>query len=671
MTRQILMRLFFMNTLAIALLTCGVLFRAEPVQAEVARLTSIQPVVLPGNRVQVRFDFTLPPPLPQDYRVQQPPGLVLDFWGVENDTAQKLFPVQAGPLRSIDLGQTERRLRATVQTTQALPYRLFTDGNSLFLELNPGLSAGLGPLQPQRRQVGADSPPVATPSQLLGMEFDQKGEAGRVMLTLSDDRPGVDILEEGNNVLVNLLGADLSPSMEKRLELQQFGTPLIFLDAFSNDGNASVLVKPSAEPYDFRAWQLGRKLALEFHPLHLVDAPVSADQPPVDHYTGTPMSLNLQNVNVRAVLQMIAETAKRQLVVSETVRGEVSLRLLNVPWPQALDLVLEKLQLEFRPVGDVMLILSQQDVAALSAPVDNDGQVIARTMGAPGVPVMSDDEVAPVMELKKPVRKPISIRTEMMPVRYSKASELRMQLLDARLVTSQGSIQADDGAGMLVVKDTDMARARIRDVLSKLDVMVYKSMILETQLVAAPRNVAQQLGVRWSNVAPQANGLSVGFRQGDGMLDAELQLLEQQGALRVVSRTLKTMQSGDEVALERARELTPLIGHRGDRYQDVVMSVDVMSRIQQGGRILMDVNIARDVLSQPGAGGEISIANNELISSVVVPDGDALVLTGFLDQVRGASSDDSVLGNSSDNAENSGQDIELLIFITPVLAGSS
>ncbi len=679
MTRHTSTRLWVLNYLAIMLLCAGAFFRVATVQAEVARLVNIQPVVLPGNQVQVRFDFTLPPPLPQSYRVEKPASLVLDFWGVENDTAHKVFTAQAGPLRSIELGQGEGRLRATVNLNQSLPYRLYGDGNSVFLELAPRLTTGLGPTQPSVRKVAADKPPMAAPTQLQGMEFDQDNEMGRVTLTLSDDQAGVDILEEGNNVLVNLLGAQLSNALEKRMELGQFGTPLMFLDAFSSDGNASVLVKPSAEPYRFSAYQMGRRLVLEFHPLQMV---ASAD-PQITvggRYDGVPMTVSLQRVDVRAVLQMIAETAGQNLVVSDTVRGEVSLRLLNMPWRDALALVMQTQQLTQRQLGDVMLILSRQDIAALNAPAHRVAIADVTRGNAELAPeiLASQGMVAAVRSVEaRPVRKPVSVRTEMMPVRHHRASMLRDQLLQAGLVSAQGKIQADDSANMLVVQDTDPVRARIRDVLSKLDVIVYKSLTLEAQLVVAPVALADKLGIRWSQVAPQGNGLKVGFRPGDGRLPSLLQYLEQQGQLQIVSQRLKHLQSGDEVSLERSRELTPLVGRQARNYQDVVMSLDVMSRIQQGGRILMDVNIARDILSQVESTGEISIVNNELISSVVVPDGDALVLTGVLDQLRkGAkmASDqpgvDSPLGNPPRNTENSGQEMELLIFITPILAGS-
>lgn len=658
------------NSIAALLLYCGLLTVTSPVLADVARLVNVQPVVLPGNQIQVRFDFTLPPPLPQNYRVAQPNSLVLDFWGVENDTTRKRYQVLAGALRSIELAQDEGRLRATVNTTQALPYRLFADGNSLFLELRPTLPHGLGPLTPDVRKVAGDRPPELAPGQLLGMEFEQLGETGRVMLTLSDDRAGLDILEEGNNVVVNLLGASLSPAFEKRLDVQHYGTPLLFLDAFASDGNAAVLVKPGADPYRFSAWQLGRQVTLEFRPLHLVKPAAGEGQPHLDTYAGLPMTVNLQNVNVRAVLQMIAETAGRQLVVSDRVAGEISLRLRNVPWQKALALVTERLQLEARPLGDVLFILARGETANPRADIS---EAYGRGI-VPEMMVAGGDVAAPAVDVSRRTIPPVSIRTEMLPVRNLQASGLRQRLLEAGLLSPRGKLQADDSAGLLVLSDTDIARGRVRAALRKLDVLEYRSVMLETWLVAAPKDVATRLGVNWSQVAPQRQGMQIGFRPARTVLDVELQQLQRQGTARVLSHSLQRLKSGEEVNVERGRELTPLIGRRPDHYQDVVMSVDVMSRIQPEGRIMMNVNIIRDILSQNAPDGQISIANNELVSSVVVPDGDALVLSGFLAQERqrkaGQRRAHSLLGNSPDNTENSDQDMELLIFITPVLAGS-
>ncbi|MCV6588742.1 MAG: AMIN domain-containing protein [Marinobacterium sp.] len=651
---------FLTLSFALLLLCTGLLSGINAAQAEVARLVKIQPLVLSNNRIQVRFDFTLPPPLPQSFQVEDPARLVLDFWGVENDTAQKVFPVRAGPLQGVELGQGYGRLRATINTSDVMPWRLSGSGNSLFLEMSPQLAsmpvAGRLPL----RHVAGETP-LAAATRLQGMEFEQDGVMGRVFLTLSDDRAGVDILEEGNNVLVNLLGAQLSEKLQQRLNVQKFGTPLLFMDAFSSDGNTAVLLKPGAEPYHFSGWQLGRNLIFEFLP-----------QPELTQarFSGRPMTVNLQQVSVRAVLQMIAETAGQNLVVSDTVEGQISLRLLNVPWRQALNLVMHDQQLSERQLGAVSLILSRADIEGMIA-----ADSAAATPVVDGRMQLADGQMGAIGDEKKAKKPVISTRTEMMPVRHHRASDLRAQLIDAELLSPQGNMEADDTTGMLVVNDTDEARARIRDVLGKLDVIIYRSLLLETHLVAAPRKIARDLGVRWSDEVPHSKGLDIGFRQGTSPLGPYLNRLQAQGQVRILSRTVKRLNSGDEVSLERARELTPLIGRRTDHYQDVVLSLDAMTRIQQGGRILMDIDINRDILTQADRSIDMSIANNEAISSVVVPDGDSLVLTGFLEQVRNEAAivpaRKSTLGKLPRNTENSGQDMELLVFITPVLEGSS
>ena len=262
--------------------------------AESGRLLKVIPVVMPGNRVQVRFDFTLPPPLPQARLMEQSKTLVLDFWGMENDSPYKVYPMKAGLLHGVELGQSADRLRAKVRLEKASPYRLFSEGNSVFLELSPLLKEGVNPSPPTLRKMAKDKPPVAIPAQLQGMVFDQDGTTGRVILTLSDDRAGLDIVEEGNNVLVNLLGASMSPAMEKRLDVQHFGTPIMFLDAFSSDGNISVLVKPSAEPYQLSAYQMDNKLVLELRPEPGLDQ--VSDEQAQSEENDSLLTLNLQRV---------------------------------------------------------------------------------------------------------------------------------------------------------------------------------------------------------------------------------------------------------------------------------------------------------------------------------------------------------------------------------------
>jgi type IV pilus assembly protein PilQ len=528
-------------------------------------------------------------------------------------------------------------------------------------------------------------------TKVSGIDFERvEGGVGRVTITLSDDKAGVDIQEEGSNVVVNLVGAQLSRALEQRVDVQDFVTPLMFIDSMANGGNTSILLKPSAEPYEYLAYQTDNQLVLDFKPQSA--AQKSEREKDLFPFGGEPIDLNFQNVELRSVLQIIAEVAELNLVVSDTVSGNITLRLKNVPWDQALDIILKTKGLDQRTVGNVLLIAPASEIAAREKQeVENSKQV---------------EQLAP-------------LRTEFIQVDFRKASDMMKAMQEAKIITSErGFIMADDETNVLMIRDTDKAIAEVRKTLKKFDVEV-EQVLVEARLVNATSNVTKDLGVKWGfgyndvdngegwivnrdigsidfgsppttaglqvdlgATAQNAGAIAIGFKPGtSSLLALELSALESDGKAEVVSQPKVMTTNGKPALIQSGSEIpfqTVEDGEVSIEFKDVVLSLDVTPRINPGDRIALDLEIKQDSIGQVLPNGEISIDNNELKTSVVVPDGQTIVLGGVFKNETSETvnkipllGDLPVMGALFRNKENQSEKTELLIFITPKLVRNS
>ncbi|MBY4675586.1 type IV pilus secretin PilQ [Marinobacterium arenosum] len=672
-----------------ALLTGVVLMLlAGLASAQQVMLKDVTFISLPNNKLEVKFDFDAPPPLPKSYGINQPPRLVLDFWGVSNELGRKKLDIKTGQLDTLNFAQTEGRLRVVANLYELIEHRLYSEGNSLYLEMAPELQQrAQAKAMPAKATTAAAGLPERT--QIKGIDFERTGNAGRVVITLSDDRAGVDIIEEGNNVLVNLLGAELSRALEQRVDVQDFATPVMFIDSMSSGPNASVLVKPGPEPYEYMAYQTGTQLVLDFKPVSLREKEeLEKDRFP---YSGDPIDLDFQNVNLRAVLQIIAEVADLNLVVSDAVEGNITLRLKHVPWDQALDIVLKTHALDKRVMGNVLLVAPAEEIA---------------------------EREKLELESSKQVEELAPLRTEFIQVDYRKASDMMERLKEASLVSERGFVMADDETNVLMVRETDKGLEEIRKTLRRFDVEV-EQVLIEARLVTARSTVTKDLGIRWGfgyqdvdnsgfklgstigglgSVADSSipddlfvdlgatvtnpTSVAIGFRPGSSsLLQLELSALQTDGKAEIISQPKIVTTNGKAAKIESGREIpfqTVEDGEVSIEFKDVVLSLDVTPRINPGDRIAMELKIKQDSLGEVLPNGDISIDNNELETSVVVPDGQTIVLGGVFKNEVNANvnktpllGDLPVLGNLFRNTENSTDKTELLIFITPKLIRGS
>ncbi len=664
--------------------------------AEDAQLLKSSFVSLPNDKLEMRFDFDVPPAVPKAYLTNSPARLVLDLWGVENNQDIRTLDVENGKVRSVNFAQVPGRLRVVMNLYEATAYDTYADGNSLFVvvgDLNKKDIKAAPKNQRSVQQAGTVTSSVqgnasdVQRTRVQGVDFERTPEGGgRVVVTLSDDNAGVDIVEEGNNIVVNLIGVELSQALQQRVDVQDFATPVMFIDSMTSGENTSILVKPSAEPYDYLAYQTNNQLWIELKPLTTEALEEREERFP---YSGERIDLDFQNVEVRSVLQILAEVAEKNLVVSDQVGGDITLRLKNVPWDQALDLILSTNQLDKRELGNVLLIGTAAEIA---------------------------ERERIELESSKQVEELAPLRTEFIQVDFRKASDMVSRLTDARLISERGFILADDETNTLMIRETDNGLTEVRKTLNRFDVEVAQ-VLIEARLVTANTDVTKDLGVKWgagysngsdftlgSTIADVASpgttvpsgllvdlgakitnptSIAIGYKPGSSsLLQLELSALESDERIDVISQPKIVTTNGKKALIESGTEIPfQTVDDEGNikvEFKDVVLLLDVTPRINPGDRIAMDLVVKKDSVGELLPNGQISIVNNELETSVVVPDGQTIVLGGVFENTQQKVvnktpllGDLPVVGGLFRNTNDKNTKKELLIFITPKLVRES
>lgn len=644
-------------------LVCLWLLVIGQVQAQNSFLQQVDTINFPDGRVQVRFSFDAPPPLPKSYAVKKSNSLVLDLWGVESDLTYKKRKFPEGRLKRLNFTQTDGRLRITAFMNQDSDYHVYTEANHLFLELATPFA------QYQQDTMAMDDKPKPV-TRVQGVSFEQIDEIGRVKIALSDDKAGVDIIEEGNNVLVNFVGARLSPTLDTRLPLQDLSSPLLFIDAMGGSSQSSVFIKPGPEPYEFKAYQLGNTIVLDFV-AELVDVPDDERDPAVNEYYGAPMDLSMQEVSRRAVLQTIAEVAGRNLVVADSVAGNISLRLLNVPWDQALELVLDDANLQQRMLGDIILVAYPTDLDEVER-VERQRIELARLKA----------EQKRQAEENSP-----QLRAEFLQLEFSSAERIVAQLKTENLISPEGFVQADEENSIITLRETEPALEIIRQRVTEWDRKA-EQVKVEAVLVMADPSVSRELGIRWGgrSSAQVSDGktMAVGFAPVTQMqLNSVLAAMQQKGQALLVSEPKILTLDGMIATLEAGRELPFRAVSNATAtgtFSDVVISLDVTPRVAKGDRVAMDLLMKQSSLKLGAVPGGVNVADDQMRTSMVIADQQTLVLGGVFNSVdhrmagqamtASQSGTLPVLGNLFRNTENSSRKTELLIFVTPTLVRS-
>lgn len=667
-----------------------------------ANLQGLDVASLPGDRVELKLSFDEPVTAPRGYTIEQPARIALDLPGVSNKLGSKNRELGIGNARSVTIVEAKDRTRLIVNLTSLAPYSTRVDGNDLFVVVGDSAAAP----RPAAAPVAATPAPAKKTygpqaKAISNIDF-QRGEQGEgnVVITLSDKSVAPDIQEQGGKIRLDFAKTELPESLRVRLDVKDFATPVQFVNATGSSDKASIVIEPVGF-YDYLAYQTENKLTLSVKPLTQEDVERrNADR---FAYTGEKLSLNFQDIDVRSVLQLIADFTDLNLVASDTVAGNITLRLQNVPWDQALDLVLKTKGLDKRKVGNVLLVAPADEIAARERQELESQKQIA--------------ELAP-------------LRRELIQVNYAKATDMAKLF---QSVTSadgaaddRGSITVDDRTNSIIAYQTQERLDELRRIIAQLDIPVRQVMI-EARIVEANVDYNKALGVRWGGASRRGNwsvygkdgatsfdddgrallpgsdtvgsftledgtapvpfvdmgvanstaGIGIGFLTDNITLDLQLSAMEATGNGEVISQpkvvtsdkeTAKILK-GQEVPYQEASSS----GATSTSFKEAALSLEVTPQITPDNRIIMEVKVTKDAPNfQAAINGVPPINKNEVNAKVLVNDGETIVIGGVFENTQTKATEKvPFLGDLPFVGRVFRRDIvqdektELLVFITP------
>jgi len=465
-------------------------------------LNDIQFSELPGQRFEIRLKFDDVPTAPKGYTIEKPARVVLDFPGVESALARKKFPVAFDVASSVVVLSSGGRTRMIVNLNELVAYKTRADGTDLIIEMGSTGNAGfIRQGTSIAESMTADVKPEYN-RVITNLDFrrGEKGE-GKIILSLSDPNINVDARNTGGKLTLNFAGVALPAELRRRLDVVDFATPVSFVDSSYDGGNTTIVVETNAE-YDYLAYQADDQYVVSIKPLSSAQKEERKNQ---FQFVGKKLSLNFQNIEVRSVLQLIADITDLNLVASDTVGGSITLRLDNVPWDQALNLVLKTKGLDKRQIGNVLMVAPAAEIA---------------------------ERERQELETQKQLQELAPLRTEYIRVRYANAREL-FKLFNQRdsgdsgggsdgnstgsILSERGSAIVDERTNSIILTDTEDKIVEFRSLIAQVDVPIRQVMI-EARIVVANTDYRKELGVRWQLAG--RNQFSAGTASRQPVVDA-------------------------------------------------------------------------------------------------------------------------------------------------------
>lgn len=678
---------------------------AQAAQAEGRALQSVDFVALEGERVLLTLTLSEASPEPVVFTIDKPARLSLDLPDTRLAIAERYKKIGVGKARAVAAAEAKGRSRVVVELTELTPYTVRVDGNKVYLQLDSGpvtVTAAAPTVggKPAKPAVGKDSG-----ARLTNIDFrrGEKGE-GRVVVTLADPKTPVDVVEQGGKVIARFKNAALPENLLRRLDVLDFATPVKFVDASRDGIHAEVSITP-VDKVDFEqvAYQTGNVFTLELQPLAAEEVEKRKKNQP--QFVGERISLSFQSVDIRSLLQIIADVAGTNMVVSDSVSGDLAMRLQNVPWDQALDIILRTKGLGMRQQGNVMLVAPLTELA---------------------------DREKVELETEKQKVELSPLRSEIVQVNYAKASDIAKLLKSgdkSSLLSARGSVAVDDRTNTLIVSETREKLAEVRELVGRLDIPV-RQVLIESRIVIARDDYKKELGSRFGVTAVSDNGgnglftttgtstgtdttvsnfvnsggtnvtlgalgdrLNVNLPPPNGsagsigfailgsnyLIDMELAALQSEGRGEVVSSPRVITANGKEALVEQGREIPYLeassSGAATISFRKAVLSLNVTPQITPDNRVMMDLKVTNDTQGQNvalGLGSAPSIDERRLNTSVLVKSGETVVLGGVFVQENIDNTtkvpilgDIPLIGNLFKNTQKDDNKRELLIFVTP------
>ena len=668
--------------------------------AEAAVIENIAFTSRPDARLEVQLTFDEPPSGDlKSYTIEEPARIVVDLPQTRSGLLEKRFSLSQPNTTSVMVLESLDRTRLIVNLVELVPFESQISGRRLTLRVGrDSREAAMSTTATEVLRTAANRVENVV-SEITNLTF-RRSRDGEGLLVLSLSNPAVDanVFSEGGKITLQFTDTAVRETLIRRFDVRDFATPVQKVEVTTTERGTRLQLLADGR-FDYLAYQTGNEYILAVAPMTLEETRGRLNE---FDYVGDRISLNFQNIEVRAVLQLIADFTDLNLVASDSVTGNITLRLQSVPWDQALDLVLKTRGLDSRKMGDVLMVAPAQEIA---------------------------ERERLEIEANKQLAELAPLQSEFIRIRYAKAVNV-VRLFEAgseeggSLISGLGSVVVDERTNSIVVTDTAAKLAEIRDLIEKVDIPIRQVMI-EARIVIASSNIDQQLGVRWGGgylnnngdkftsiagdtagvtslnnqmisgqspvqmptapfvdlgVSGGTSGFAVGFTSTDLFLTAELSALEASGEGEVVSqpkvitgdKQKASIKSGTEIPYQEGAAS----GATTTAFKEAVLKLDVTPNITPDDRILLDLVVNQDSVGElvpSGNGGLIpTIDTTELTTQVLVGNGETVVLGGVFKNEELVKiekvpllGDIPYLGNLFKSKANTQQKRETLIFITP------
>jgi type IV pilus assembly protein PilQ len=686
-------------SLSLGLLLCAASVSAR---AQTNAIESINASSQPGGKVVVRVTLReVPANPPAGFTINNPPRIAFDFPNTGSVLQRGSQDVGEGDLRSINVVQAGDRTRLVLNLARALNYDTQIDGKTLLITLQ-GVGAAAGPAGATTTTTHfAEVRPGDQRHALRDIDFRRGGTGeGRIVVDLSDSAVGIDLKLQGRSIVIDFINTGLPKNLERRLDVSDFGTPVQTVDAFAQGTNTRVVIEPRGN-WEHTAYQTDNRFIIEVK--QQTEDPSRLVRP---GFIGEKLSLDFQNVEVRAVLQVIADFTGLNIITSDTVTGNLTLRLKDVPWDQALDIILQSKGLDMRKTGNVVWIAPRDELATREK--------------------LALEARAQIADLEP-------TRTESFQLNYQKAIDLQKLLSDPaqRVLSKRGSAVVDVRTNTLFVQDTPTRLEDVRRLIQRVDIPVRQVMI-ESRIVEADDSFSRNIGARLGfndttgrgfrpvgstpggprtvvggglnatgfqtgqiadvplfpeslsvNLpAPGIAGAAAGVfsvllfnDRGTKFLNLELSALQADGRGKIISSPRIVTSDQVEASIEDGREIpyqqATSSGATSVSFKKATLSLKVKPQVTPDDNVIMNLNIHKDSRAEETLAGP-SIATKQIVTEVLVENGGTVVIGGiYTQEERSTTNKVPVLGDLpyvgflfKQNRKIDNR-TELLIFITP------
>lgn len=697
----------FVSLLAMAIAGLALLAGNAMAQSEPSNgLQDIQINSLPDRGIELRLVMRDSAPDPLSFTIENPARIVLDIPDSALEMSTRRQQVDLGPLDTVLMAEAGGRTRAVLNLTQMVDYTTRVSGNTIFVTLAGGSGASQTASSTfPAAQTGGNATASNGPRAIQNIDFRRTREGGgRIVVALTDPTTPVDIRQEGGRVVALFKDTDLPDELLRRLDVQDFATPVTTVDAMRVNGDARILISADGA-YEQLAYQSDGTFAIEISAIEKDESSGTVFSEEKEYF-GERVTLNFQDIDTRAVLQVLAEISGRNIVVSDTVGGSLTLRLKNVPWDQALDIVMTTRGLDMRENGNVIIVAPAAEIAAREK-ADLESQLAIQ-------------ELEPIF-------------SEFLQVNYAKAADMAA-LIGEGTLSPRGTVSIDERTNTLLINDTAESLRNIRRLVTTLDIPV-QQVLIESRIVSVNDDFTRELGMRLGLTAIEDNGddglfsitgtsansagivnsaleniqgtgqpfpvdvgpidgrynvnlpvsnpagqFALAILDSDYLVDLELSALQAEGRGEIVSSPRVVTANQKEAVIKQGVEIpfqqAAASGATAVAFKEAVLSLTVTPQITPDGNIAMDLRVSQDTVGQVftviGGGAIPSIDTREVETQVLVSDGQTVVLGGIYETEQRDTvtkvpilGDIPGLGNLFKSTQRINNKSELLIFVTP------